>query len=233
MPLIRNIKIQNIKDTIISSELFSINDFKFDFPEEGNVLALITLRGSSKYSFAIEETFLSNGIFDFQHTLQNKSREKVIRTVQCPGDNKNYEVYTHQDIDDCINKIHYWLINLDEDLKSIDIFDNINDINNIEEFEKKLDEQFPNENEKFTEEEKENLLEKINQLQKRIETLEKNANTENQIQILEESKIELNSYPKKTWYLKIYNKLTNVNNGFILVNELKDNISKFLENLNI
>lgn len=231
MPQIRNTKIQNMKNKITSSRLFDINDFKLEFPDTGNVLAKISLRGSNKYSFSIEENYTSNGILDMQLTLQNKQREKVIQTLQSPGQNKNFEVHNHKNIDKCIEELDIWLINLDEDLKHEDILDTMDNSLDIDEFEEKLNDKFPDESEKFTKDEQENLIAKINKLQERIEKLEKNENSENSIKALEESKLEVETYPKKTWWLKFYNRFHNVNKGVVLINDLRENIAKLIENM--
>jgi hypothetical protein len=232
MAQIRNTKIQDIKDKINASRIFSINDFKLEFPDVGNVLAKIVLRGSSKYSFSIEENYIfekESSIFNLSFTPQNYKKEKTFQTLKKPGYNKNFEVDNHKDIDECISQISSWLSNLDEDLKNEEIFDNIEDFSNIDEFEKKLDKNFPNENEKFTNEEKENLIQKINELQSRIEKLESNDSTKKSIQSLEESKVEIKTYPKKAWWLKFYNRFHSANKGLILLNDLKDNFTKLIE----
>lgn len=231
MAQIRSTKIRNIYNKIQASKIFSLDDFRIDFPDTGNVLAKITFRASDKYSFCIEENTISNGIFDIQLAVANKKREMVLQTIEKPGGSKNIEIHSHETLDRCIERIPSWLYNLDEDLKNEFNSTEIEDIPNIEEFERKLNEKFPNENEKFSTKEKESLLEKINELQARIEKLEQNDNTQKQIEILEQSKSELEKYPKKAWWLKFYNRLSNLNNGFALLNSLADNIKKLVDNI--
>jgi tetrahydromethanopterin S-methyltransferase subunit B len=231
MAQIRNIKIQDIKHKINESKLFSINDFKFEFPNNGDVVAKIIFRGLSKYSFSIKETLVPDKNYsDFlPSSLQSKNMKKAWLTREIPGESKTIESVEHDDVDSCIISIASWLHNLDEDLKFEDIEEIILNNSDIASFEEKLNEKFPDETEKFSSDEKESLLKKLNELQERIEKLE-DENSQRQIEILEQSKKELNNYPKKAWYLKIYNKFTNVNNGFMLANSLKDNVMKFLEN---
>lgn len=230
MPQIRNIKIQDIKYKINASKLFSINDFKFEFSDKGNVLAKIVLRGFIKYSFSIEENYVIKQKSTLLSLTQDYNEEKVFQTREKPGHDKNLEIHNHTNIDDCIYQISSWLNNLDEDLKNEEIFDNVEEFSNIDEFEKKLDKKFPNESEKFTDKEKETLIQKINELQSRIEKLESNDNNKKSIQSLEESKIEIKTYPKKVWWLKFYNRFHSANKGLILLNDLKDNFTKLLEN---
>ncbi|EDZ62203.1 hypothetical protein SMGD1_0034 [Sulfurimonas gotlandica GD1] len=229
MPIIRNTKIQNIKNEINKSKVFSINDFKFEFPDDGNVLASIHFRALPNYSFNIEENTVSNGIYDFANTLANKEYEKVLQTIEKPGKDKNIEINNHENIDECIETIYSWLIYLDEDLKNNIEFD-IDDIADIEDFEIKLNEKFTNDTEKFTESEKVELTNRLEELQKRIEKLEESSSSKKSIEILEQSKNELQTYPKKSWWLKFYNRTRSVKNVLELSNELQNQFMTLLEN---
>ncbi len=228
MPQIRNIKVENIYHSIKSSKNFSLDDFKIKFPDDGNILVEISFRASTKYSFSIEENNI-NIFSSLTSTISNQKPEKVHQTIEKPGDNKNIEIHNHENLDSCINKITSWLYNLDEDLKNEFIFDDIEHISDIEEFEEKLNKEFPDENEKFTQDEKEKLLTKINELQERIEKLEQDNNTQKQIELLEKSKNELEKYPKKAWWLKFYNRFNSLNKGLNLLNDISDNAMKLLE----
>lgn len=228
MPQIRNTKVKNIYHIIKSSKNFSLDDFKIEFPDDGNVLVNILFRASSKYSFSIEENNID--IFSsLASSISNKKPEKVHQTIERPGDNKNIETHNHENLDSCIYKINSWLYNLDEDLKNQLTFDDIEQISNIEKFEEKLNKEFPNENEKFTQDEKEKLLAKISELQERIKKLEQDINTQQQIELLEKSKKELENYPKKTWWLKFYNRFNRLNKELNLINDISDNVIKLLE----
>lgn len=231
MPQIRNTKIQDIYHIIKSSKKFSMDDFKIEFPDNGNILVKILFRASSKYSFNIEENMISNGIFDLQLTMANKKKESVLQTIERPGDSKNIEIHNQDNIDSGIRKISSWLHNLDEDLQNEFNFEDIGKVQSIDEFEKRLNEKFPDENEKFTQQEKENLTQKLHELQERIEKLEQNNDTKKQIEIIEQSKIEIEKYPKKAWWLKFYNRFNSLNNGLNLLNSIGDNITKLLEKL--
>jgi hypothetical protein len=229
MPQIRNTKIQDIYHIIKSSKKFLIDDFKIEFPDNGNILVKILFRTSSKYSFNIEENIVSNSIFDIQLTMANKKREVVLQTIEKPGNSKNKEIHNHENIDSCIDKISSWLQSLDEDLQNEFNFEDIEAFQNIDEFEKRLNENFPDENEKFTQQEKENLTQKLQELQEKIEKLEQNNDTKKQIEIIEQSKIEIEKYPKKAWWLKFYNRFNSLNNGLNLLNNISDNIIKLLD----
>jgi ribosomal protein S15P/S13E len=92
-----------------------------------------------------------------------------------------------------------------------------------------LNKEFPDENEKFTQDEKEKLVAKISELQERIEKLEQDNNTQKQIELLERSRKELEKYPKKAWWLKFYNRFNSLNKGLGLLNDIGDNAMKLLE----
>ncbi|WP_415395915.1 hypothetical protein [Sulfurimonas sp. CS5] len=236
MPIIRNTKIQSIKNKIDESTLFSIDDFKFEFPEDGNILASIQFRGSSSYSFNIEENLIKKETYSAFGALyiqplsnQKVEREKVLQTIEKPGGIKNREINNHDSIDQCIYGIGSWLLYLNEDLKN-NIDFSIDDITDIEDFEIKLNEKFKDDTEKFTRIEKEELTNRLEELQKRIEKLEENSSLKESIEIIEQSKNELQTYPKKSWWLKFYNRTRSVKNVLELSNEVQSQVVTLLEN---
>lgn len=227
MAILKNSVIKEIQNIIENSNNFSRNDFKFEFPDKGNVLALIQYRASKQYSFSIEENIINN-FLALGTVLQNKEAERVLQTRQKPGNHKNEEISTCVDIDECIREVRTWLFNLDTELKSEIDFD-IESISDIDDFEVKLNEKFKNDREKFTDIEKENLLKKLNELQQRIEQLEQDANSKKLIENIEQSKNELATYPKKSWWLKFFNRVKSINQGADLALEIKNKISQLLE----
>lgn len=216
MAILKNSIIKEIQDTIENSKNFSIGDFKFEFPDKGNILAHIQYRASKQYSFSIEEDSIKKTHREissmsniFSGRLEHEELATVFRTKQKPGKHKNEEKNTHGNIDECISEIRNWLYHLDIDLKNEIDFD-IENISDIDDFEVKLDEKFPNEKEKFTDIEKEDLLEKLDELQKRIEQLEQDVHSKKAIENIEQSKNELATYPKKSWWLKFYNRVNGI-----------------------
>ncbi|MGJ0288544.1 hypothetical protein [Aliarcobacter cryaerophilus] len=226
MSILNKKTIEKIFNSLKQSNIFNVNDFKIEFPDNGNILVMISFRASDKYFFSIEENFTSDNIFSLPFS-KSKDQKLILQTVVIPGNIKNHEIITHKDIDDCIRNISLWLYNLDIELKNDFSFE-FEDQSKLEEFEQKLNEKFSNDNERFSKDEKEILIKKINDLLKRVEQLEENKYKEQQIKVLEDSKKELEKYPKKAWYLKMYNRIHSINNGFILINSIKDNIQKFL-----
>ncbi len=243
MPQIRNTKIQDIKHQVNQSQLFSINDFKFDFPDQDEILVKITFRASSKYIFSIVDNYIlkkePQHFFALTLPQSSYSKEKVLQIKMSPGQDKNMEILTIDNLDEGIRKINSWLYNLDEDLKCENLFDEMENSSNIDDFEEILNKKFTNENEKFTNEEKENLIKKISELQERIEKLEDENKSitsfdkkkEESIKSFEESKKEINSYPKKAWWLKTYNRIQTMEKWITLANKLTTNIKDLLENI--
>lgn len=227
MAILKNSIIKEIQNTIENSNNFSRDDFKFEFPDEGNVLAHIEYRASKQYSFSIEENVI-NDFLGIGLALKNQKLERALQTRQKPGNHKNEEMFTHEDINECISKISFWLMNLDNDLQSVIDFE-IEKISDIDDFEIKLNAKFTNETEKFTDIEKENLFKKLDELQKRIEQLEQDTNSKKVIENIEQSKNELATYSKKSWWLKFYNRVKGIHRGVNLALEFKDNIDNLLE----
>ncbi|QIR75105.1 hypothetical protein FA592_02275 [Sulfurospirillum diekertiae] len=227
MAILKNSIIKEIQDTIANSNQFSKDDFKFEFPNEGKILAYIEYRASKQYSFSIEENVVGN-FFALGLSLENKKIETVIQTRQKPGNHKNEEIFTHENIDECIKKIRNWLFNLDIDLKSIVDFD-VDTVSYIDDFEEKLNKKFTSETEKFTDFEKEDLFKKLDELQKRIEQLEQDVNSKKAIENIEQSKNELETYPKKSWWLKFYNRAQGIQQGVHLALEYRKDIDNLLD----
>lgn len=235
MPILKNSVIKEIHNTIENSNNFSRDDFKFEFPNEGKVLAHIIYRASKQYSFSIEEYSIKKihreipGMSNiFSGKLEHEEFETVFRTKQKPGKYKNEETFTCIDIDECIREIRNWLFNLDTELKSEIDFD-VENILDIDDFEAKLDEKFTDDREKFSDIEKEDLLKKLNELQERIEQLEQDANSKKLIDNIEQSKNELTTYPKKSWWLKLFNRVKSINQGADLALDVKNKIGQLLE----
>ena len=235
MPILKNSVIREIQNTIENSNNFSRDDFKFEFPNEGNVLAYIIYRASKQYSFSIEEDSIKKTHREvssisniFSGRLEHEEFETVFRIRKKPGQHKNTETSTHRNFHECISEINNWLFNLDTELKSEIDFD-VENILDIDDFEAKLDEKFTDDREKFSDIEKEDLLKKLNELQQRIEQLEQDANSKKLIDNIEQSKNELATYPKKSWWLKLFNRVKSINQGADLALDVKNKIGQLLE----
>lgn len=228
MTILNKKRIQEIYDTITYSKIFTIDDFKIEFPDKGNTLAKIHFKASGKYTFLIIE---NDGLNIFNMPLLNNNHKKEIsfQTIEKPSDNKNEEKLEHENLDKCIERIYYWLQNLDVDLKIINNQDN-EETN--KEFEDRLNELFPDENERFSQDEIKELREKIEILQEKIVTLEQNESSKKVFEIFEHSKKDIEIYPKKTWYLKTYNRLRQIKDSTSLVISLRNNLQEIFGYIN-
>ena len=187
MTILNKKRIQEIYDTITHSKIFTIDDFKIEFPDKGNILAKIHFKASSQYTFSIVE---NDGLNIFNMPLLNNNHKKEIsfQTIEKPSDNKNEEILEHENLTKCIERIYYWLENLDYDLK---IINNQDDKESDKEFEERLNKIFPDENERFSQDEIKELREKIEILQERIATLEQNESSKKVFETFEKDILEL------------------------------------------
>ena len=114
------------------------------------------------------------------------------------------------------------------------IINNQDDKESDKEFEERLNKIFPDENERFSQDEIKELREKIEILQERIATLEQNESSKKVFEIFEHSKKDIEIYPKKTWYLKTYNRLKQVKDATNIIVTLRNNfqdISGFINDI--
>ena len=63
MSILNKKTIEKIFNSLKQSNIFNVNDFKIEFPDNGNILVMISFRASDKYFFSIEENFTSDNIF--------------------------------------------------------------------------------------------------------------------------------------------------------------------------
>lgn len=229
---LRNVKITEIKNMVKKDRQFSVDDFQFEFPENSNQLALIKFRAFPKYYYYIEENIVNNGLLGLTATLGSLKRETVLQTIECPGEYKNFQTNDHTSIEECIEGIDNWLYKLDADLKNIHI-DSAHD-ENFDDFLSKIDEVIENPEESFSLEEKEHIRKILNELQERVKQLEESQELSSEIavktkEIIQLSKNNLETYPKKAWIITTYNKLKSINGIFKTAIEFKEQFGKLLE----
>lgn len=235
MANLRNLKIKEIKDVIVGNHHFSLDDFEIKFPENAYQLATITFIAMPKYSFSIEENRSTSSALSTLGLFSNsesKKPDKELKTIESPGEYKNLQITDHNDIDDCIEHLNGWLNRLHVDLQYVDHSELSESI--TDEFLSKLDGIVEDPEEKFATEEKEHILNVLNELQERVKQLEDaqklSTETANQTKsVIEASKITLETYPKKAWIITTYNKLKNINDMFKTAIEFKEHFGKMLE----
>jgi hypothetical protein len=203
----------NLKNSIISEILGNLNygdfcreDFSTEFPEGSQKLAKLVFSAMPKYEFVIEEHMTGGNRFAVALLhQQDTERTKVIRTIESPGDYRNNEYHTHGDISGAIDRVTNWVKNIREDLiHSRDaVRTTIDDI--TAEFQSSIDEKIDNPEQYFQDAEKSDLIAKLDELQKRVESLEAEMGIDSKqakaIQsAIEKSKADVDIYPKGVWY---------------------------------
>lgn len=221
-----------LKNSIISEILCNLNygdfcreDFKVEFPDESSILAKLIFTALPKYTFTIEEHNMNkNRLAAIGTAFQSSESKKVIRTVERPGDYQNDECHSHESIDFAVSRIVKWVKNIREDIvysrvltkTGIDAF--------VAEFQSNLDEKIENPEDYFKDEEKVDLIRKLEELQTRIELLEAEVGLDPQQakiieQAIEKSKSDIEVYPKGVWYRTAGTKLIKLLKGAISTKE--------------
>lgn len=203
----------NLKNSIISEILNNLNygdfcreDFTTHFPDASSTLAKLVFSSLPKYELVIEEHVTGGNRFAVALMHQTEpERKKVIRTIESPGDYRNDEYHTHNDISDAVDRVTYWVKNIREDLiHSKDaVRTTIDDI--TAEFQSSIDENIENPEQYFQDQEKIDLIAKLDELQKRVESLEAEMGIDpKQAKVIEtaieKSKADVDLYPKGVWY---------------------------------
>jgi len=202
----------NLKNSIISEILNNLNygdfcreDFTTDFPGGSSTLAKLVFSSMPKYEFEIEEHVTGGNRFAVALMQPETERKKVIRTIESPGDYRNDEYHTHINISDAVDRITNCVRNIREDLiHSKDaVRTTIDDITS--EFQSSINENIDNPEQYFQDQEKIDLIAKLDELQKRVESLEAEMGIDpKQAKVIEtaieKSKVDVDLYPKGVWY---------------------------------
>lgn len=203
----------NLKNSIISEIMNNLNygdfcreDFTTQFPDGSSTLAKLVFSALPKYKFEIEEHITSGNNFALALMHQAEpERKKVIRTIESPGDYRNDEYHTHSNISDAVNRVTNWVRNIREDLiHSKDaVRTTIDDI--TAEFQSSIDENIENPEQYFQDQEKIDLIAKLDELQKRVESIESEMGIDPKQAkaietAIEKSKADVDLYPKGVWY---------------------------------
>lgn len=203
----------NLKNSIISEILNNLNygdfcreDFATRFPDDSSTLAKLVFSPLPKYEFEIEEHVTGGNRFAVTLMQQPEpDRKKIIRTIESPGDYRNNEYHTHNDMSDAVDRVTYWVKNIREDLihSKNAVITTIDDI--TAEFQSSIDENIRNPEQYFQDQEKIDLIAKLDELQKRVESLEAEMGIDpKQAKVIEtaieKSKADVDLYPKGVWY---------------------------------
>lgn len=211
MPKLRNSIITQIMDYLEYGE-FCLEDFEAIFPDDSTILAKLTFKAMSKYSFVLDETH-SGGTMGSVLALTGQSDgKKVIRTIEKPGEYKNHESRIHDDIDSAIRRVSEWVSSIREDLVSsrATIRSAIDDL--TETFQSSVDENIKDQESYFEESEKCDLSARLDELQSRVDELESrleiSAEDKKKLErVINKGKFDLKIYPKGVWYKTVGTKL--------------------------
>jgi flagellar motility protein MotE (MotC chaperone) len=235
MPKLRNSIITQILDYLEHGD-FCLEDFDVQFPDDSSVLAEITFKAFPKYSFTLDESY-PGGAIGATLALSNPNNiQKVIRTVERPGEYKNNEHRTHNDINSAIYRVSDWVRNIREDLihSKSTIRATIDEL--TENFQKSIDESIDNPSSYFEESEIDDIRQKLDELQARVSELESkfNISSEETIKIqkvINKSKSDLEIYPKGVWYKTAGTKIIKVMKEVLSTKEGREIISDIAKKL--
>jgi uncharacterized FlaG/YvyC family protein len=236
--------VPNLKNSVISEILDNLNcgdfcreDFTVEFPDGTSVLAAIFFTALPKYSFRIEEHYTDGNRFaSVMASIQESETKKVIRTIESPGDYRNDENHNHPSIKPAVVRVVNWVENIREDLiHSRDAVRATIDQATAE-FQSSIDENIENPEEYFQNQEKEDLISKLNELQKRVESLETEIGIDpKKVAVIEEaiekSKTDIEVYPKGVWYKTVGTKLMKLLTETLKTKESRELFAEIIKKL--
>ncbi|MFA6053250.1 MAG: hypothetical protein WC762_11725 [Methylobacter sp.] len=234
MPQLRNSIITQILDYLEYGD-FCVEDFDVQFPDNSSTLAQITFKALPKYSFILDETY-PRGAIGSALTFDPNSAKKIIRTTTRPGEYKNDEQNTHNDINSAILKVSTWVRNIREDLihSRSTIRSTIDEL--TESFQKTIDENIDDPESYFEKNEEDDIKRKLDELQARVSELETklNISPEEMIKIqtvIDKSKSDLKVYPKGVWYKTAGTKIIRVMKEVLSTKEGREILSDMAKKL--
>jgi len=180
---------KNIIDKIyeeVSDTHFGIDNFSTTFPTNSSTLVKIVFLADPSYTFLIQESY-----------------DEDIITQESPGSFKNTTEYSGLSMEKAIRRIRAWSQRLRSELSSSGIKEEETDeiFTKIDEYVDTLEEP----NKKFTNNEIEELKEKLHGLENKFDDLlEKNIINENELKTLKQqlngAEQDLLNFSKKIWY---------------------------------
>jgi hypothetical protein len=234
MPKLRNSIITQILDYLEYGD-FCVEDFDVQFPDDSSILAQITFKALPKYSFILDETY-PGGAIGSALAFSQGSTKKVIRTIERPGEYKNNEQNTYNDINSAILKVSQWVRNIREDLihSRSTIRATIDEL--TESFRKTIDENIDDPESYFEKNEEDDIKRKLDELQVRVSELEAklNISPEEMIKIqtvIDKSKSDLKVYPKGVWYKTAGTKIIKVMKEVLSTKEGREILSDMAKKL--
>lgn len=235
MPKLRNSIITQILDYLEYGD-FCVEDFDVQFPDDSSVLAQITFKALPKYSFVLDETYSGGSMATALASMGQGKTKKVIRTIEKPGEYKNDEQITHEDIDSAIRRVSSWVASIRDDLihSRATVRSTIDQL--TENFQKSIDENIDDPDSYFEENEEDDIKRKLDELQERVTEIESRLNitpeeTKKIQNVIDKSKADLKHYPKGVWYKTSGTKILKTLKAALKTKEGREIIADVAKNL--
>lgn len=217
MALLKNSVITNVIQTLDCSE-FCSDDFKLSFPDNGSTLLSIVFMAKENYYFHVkEDTKAITSIANHSMlALGGHSTKEYINVFKChisPGEYKNTEIVSHDELDNAISYIHTWTKHIREELVSARYANNTDPDDFLQEMHQSIDDTITSPDEYFSRSEAELLHQKLAALQARLSELESKYNLTSADKIkleatIEKTKSDISAFPKGIWYKTAVSKIT-------------------------
>lgn len=236
MPKLRNTIINRILNCL-EYGVFCREDFNIEFPDDSSTLAIITFKALPKYNLHIDEGHSAGAISTILSPTNQNHSKKLIRTIEKPGEYKNHEVRSHDDIDSAISRVITWVNNIREDIiHSRTAIDESNLDEMVENLQKNIDEKITDPESYFDKNEEDELKKKLDELLKRVSELESKFNIPEKdvkkIQdAVESSKADIKIYPKGVWYKTAGNKILKIMKAVIGTKEGREVLADIAKKL--
>ena len=235
MPKLRNSIITQILDYLEYGD-FCVEDFDTLFPDNSTTLAQITFKALPKYSFVLDETYSGNALAYALAAAGQGNAKKIIRTIEKPGEYKNHEERTHDDIDSAIRRVSDWVVSIRDDLihSRATLRTTIDEL--TENFQKSIDENINDPESYFEKSEEDEIKRKLDELQSRVSELESKLDispedTKKIQRVIDKSKSDLNVYPKGVWYKTAGTKLLKVMKEVLKTEQGREILTEIAKNL--
>ena len=228
-----------LRRTIISSifktletSTFTLEDFDVEL-EDSNSFVFITFLPFPEYTFQITEKDIS--VRSVTNILERQRADMKLFTIESPGEYKTKASRQSSSIHDCISRIPEWCENIEAELSAP-----IPEADITDEFEEELKERINSTAgdsfERFNDGEITTLKEKLELLNSKFETLQKeNKLTEKELADLktqvDKMKGNLSTYPKSTWYKVSGNKILDMMKNVIKTKEGRELLVSSIKNL--
>jgi hypothetical protein len=240
MPMLKASIISRIHSRLETNEHFCLDDFSIHTPDNSNsgTLLRIVFLPRPEYNYTLKEVAPRKPTVRDKLALDMRTIENTLFTHESPGDIKTKDVNSHENIDSVLSRLYYWLENIREDLtsrkSSLSIPEEPDDI--IETLYKHVNEDLAEPDSYFDAKEIENLEDKLDKLQIRVDELETQFSipkqqTEEIHEVITKSKSDLSVYAKGIWFKTSGTKVLRTLRGFLTTTEGKVVLTEIVKKL--